>query len=91
MSTFQIVNKISGADLGTYEAATASGALDAMAQDAGYASFAASCKVTGDDPCDLRVTRSDSCDETAAPEPAIHFPRYDESMTFPDLLNPHNV
>jgi len=55
MKKFQISNTTSGADLGTYEAATREEALDAMARDAGYKSFAASCEVTGEDGSDLVV------------------------------------
>lgn len=43
--------------LGTYEGETASAALDAMARDAGYASHAAQCEVTGDDPSDWTESR----------------------------------
>lgn len=53
MKKFQISNLTSGADLGTYEATTREDALDAMARDAGYESFVASCEVTGEDGSDL--------------------------------------
>jgi RecB family endonuclease NucS len=51
MAHFQIGNRYSGKILGIYEAETAADALDVMARDAGYASYAAACEVTqsGDD------------------------------------------
>jgi hypothetical protein len=42
---FQIRNTVTLTDLGIYEATDAQGALDAMAQDAGYADHAAACEV----------------------------------------------
>lgn len=40
MPSYQIENSVSGLILGTYKAASVSGALDAMARDAGYADYA---------------------------------------------------
>lgn len=45
MKTFRIENTVSGLILGDYFAADEAGALDAMARDAGYADFEASCEV----------------------------------------------
>ena len=45
MSKFQIENTISGVVLGTFEAADEGGALDAMARDAGYRTYADACEV----------------------------------------------
>lgn len=40
MTKFQIENTMTGAFLGVYEGADEAAALDAMAQDAGYADYA---------------------------------------------------
>jgi hypothetical protein len=55
MKSFAISNTISGADLGTYTGETADDALDAMARDAGYASYAACQEATGEQRTDLLV------------------------------------
>lgn len=47
MTKFQIANRTSALDLGTYEAATEEEALDLMAQDAGYADYANAAEVLG--------------------------------------------
>lgn len=46
MTTFQIISS-AGQDMGTYTAATPAEALDAMAQDAGYADAADAADVAG--------------------------------------------
>ncbi len=48
---FNICNKQSGVDLGDYEGSNEAAALDAMAKDAGYKNFRASCSIS--DPKDL--------------------------------------
>jgi hypothetical protein len=45
MNTYTIQNTISGHNFGTYEASSEAEALDAMAHDAGYASYAESLEV----------------------------------------------
>lgn len=56
MHRYQIINTISGVDLGIYAAADADGALDQMARGAGYADFAAACEVAPIKPGELKVT-----------------------------------
>ena len=55
MTSFNIHNITSGVFLGTYRGDTASDALDAMARDAGYESFAECCDVVGDDGSDMEA------------------------------------
>jgi hypothetical protein len=43
MNTYRISNPTSGTILGTYEGETSEAALEAMARDAGYASYAECC------------------------------------------------
>lgn len=45
MTKYQIINTTSGADLGQYDADDEQQALEAMARDAGYESYAAACEV----------------------------------------------
>ncbi len=54
MATFTITNTASGIVLGTYEAADEAGALELMAKDAGYDSYAEAYEVAPGD--DLVVT-----------------------------------
>jgi hypothetical protein len=49
MAKYRIENRLSGADIGEYEAETGRDAVEAMARDAGYPSFAAACEATGGD------------------------------------------
>ena len=52
MATYEITNRISGQSLGTYGAEDEAGALEAMAHEAGYATYREACEVNGDDPGD---------------------------------------
>jgi len=45
MKNFEVINTISGSNLGTFEAEDKTDALDVMAQDAGYDSHAEACEV----------------------------------------------
>ena len=53
---YQITNRRTGHDLGTYAAADEHAALDACARDAGYDDYADACKVTGEDYGPLMAT-----------------------------------
>lgn len=44
MTSFRITNTISGHDFGCFDADTISGALDAMARDAGHSDYAEACR-----------------------------------------------
>ena len=55
---YQLSNKNSGLDLGIYDATTEAAALDAMAADAGYKDFAASCEAVGTDGSEIKAERS---------------------------------
>lgn len=57
MARWNISNTTSGLELGVYEGVTREEALDAMARDAGYESFADSCKTCGDDGSDIKAER----------------------------------
>jgi hypothetical protein len=57
--TFEIVNRTTGHNFGTYEGDTAEQALDAYAMDAGYASFADACEVASGDDIEARAVNAD--------------------------------
>lgn len=54
-TTFEISNRNSGLVLGRYDAETEEQALEAMARDAGYSSYAECCEVTGQDESALDI------------------------------------
>lgn len=47
MARYQLTNRTSGLDLGTYEGATAYDAIEAMHRDAGYADIDAAAETLG--------------------------------------------
>lgn len=55
MPQFRIINAKTSADLGVFSGENARAALDAMAQDAGYANHEAACEVTPVAPGELRI------------------------------------
>lgn len=63
---YQISSKTSGAVLGTYEGDSPAAALDAMAQDAGYADHREACIQSGDDGSHLIVRAISAETVTAA-------------------------
>jgi len=56
MKRFRIGNKVSGHDFGVYEAETGADALDMMARDAGYKSYADACDAFAEIEAGLLVT-----------------------------------
>lgn len=56
MKTYTITNTKSGVILGTYEADTEQDALEAMAHDAGYKTYAEACEVAPDS--DIEVSEA---------------------------------
>jgi hypothetical protein len=52
---YEITNRVSGAELGTYEADSEEEALDLLAQDAGYADDAAMCAAVPRGPRELEI------------------------------------
>ena len=53
MALFQITNRTSGLDMGTYEADNFCESLDVMAYDAGYSDYADACRAIGQEPADI--------------------------------------
>lgn len=60
MTRYNIFNTLSGVSLGTYEADSEAGALDAMARDAGYADYAEANDVAPSAPGEIMVEIDDA-------------------------------
>lgn len=58
MKRFDIENVVTGVWLGTYDAETPAGALDAMAREAGYSDYATVNALAPVDPGEIEVTEA---------------------------------
>lgn len=63
MTTYRISNRLSGATLGSYEADSPDGALEAMAREAGYADYAQACEAAPVQDGEIVVSEVDITDE----------------------------